>query len=183
MEKEKSSQPKVLVFATSHRFQGTRFDRPVDEPCYRELIENLIRAYRINCVFEEAAGRTPTYAEEIAKGIADECKRPIDYVDVDPSASDREALGLSKQTGTVFFVDPFAKPPCTANEDFVADHSAREQFWLGRVREKTFQCALAIVGFAHGLSFSFRLTDAGYAVRCFNYYSDEKLCGRQHVTP
>jgi hypothetical protein len=164
-------KPKTLVLATSHRFQGTQVYKPVDDPCYRDLLIQLIKEFAIDFVFEEASGFAPTYAQGIAEG-----SRAIDYLDIDPPARHRPNYGLSKQTGQMYSVGLWSSPRCTAHEFFVADHSAREAFWLERIKERSFQSALLIVGFAHGLSFSFRLRDAGYAVRCISYYKEDKLC-------
>lgn len=170
-----TSQPKVMVLATSHRLQGTNFLNPVDDDCYRKIVEETILSEAIDVVFEEAGGKLPTYAQEIAKEITNAKERLIDYLDMDPPVEERERHGLSKQTSSSFPVDLWANPPCSACEQHLADHAAREQFWLERIREKTFASALVILGWAHGLSFSFRLMNVGYEVRNVVYYPDDKL--------
>lgn len=165
------SQAKIVVLATSHRFQGKQVYKPVDDPCYRNLLSHLVAELAIDFVFEEASGFAPSYAQEIA------VSKPIRYLDIDPAARVRPQHGLAKHTGQMYEVDMWSSPPCTAHEFFVADHAARETLWLERIKEKAFQSALVIVGFAHGLSFSFRLREAGYNVRCISYYKEDKLCG------
>jgi hypothetical protein len=170
------AKSKAMVLATSHRFQGTKVFKPVDDPCYRSLLNNLVSELAIDFVFEEASGFVPTYAQTMAESKA------IAYLDVDPAARFRPSHGLSKHTGQMYAVDMWATPSCTAHEFFVADHAVREMLWIDRVKEKSFQSALFIVGFAHGLSVSFRLRDHGYAVRCLSYYKEDRLCGHTNTS-
>jgi hypothetical protein len=167
---------KLIVLATSHQFQGEKFTMSIDDPCYRQIVKYLIDFKALQFVFEEAAGHSPTYAEKIAKDRAKE----IGYLDVDPSRSEREEYGLPEETGEGLMVDIWAQPPCIAHSEFVERHAAREKFWLKRIKSESFSSALMICGCAHGLSFSFRLREAGFDVEtCINYFPPEKLCGHQ----
>jgi hypothetical protein len=165
---------RVIVLATSHQFQGSKFLMSIDDPCYRKIVEQLILGHEVDFVFEEAAGRAPTYAEETAKKQL----KPIGYMDIDPSRSEREKYGLSEETGGSYPVDLWESPPCVAQEEDVEKHGAREEFWLQRIRSKDFVTALVVCGCAHGLSLSFRLRGAGFNVQlCINYMPYDKLCG------
>jgi hypothetical protein len=114
----------VVVLATSHQFQGKNFQMSIDDPCYRKIVTHLIDVYSIDFVFEESAGRAPTYAEEIAK----EQPKPIGYMDADPSNSQREQHGLSEKTGDGYPVDLWDSPPCLTRKEYVEKHAAREEF-------------------------------------------------------
>lgn len=164
---------KLVVLGTSHQLQGKNFLRIIDDQCYRDLVGQLILANRLDFVFEEAAGHSPTDAELLAKAGP----QPIGYMDVDPSKDEREQYGLSGDTGESYRVDLWQSPPCVARTEQIAKHAAREAFWLERIRGQDFTFALMICGGAHCLSFSFRLRGAGFDVEsCVNYMPYDKLC-------
>jgi hypothetical protein len=39
---------KIVVLATSQQFQGKNFLLPVDDPCYRDIVEHLIQGYAVD---------------------------------------------------------------------------------------------------------------------------------------
>jgi hypothetical protein len=165
---------KLIVLGTDHRVQGEKFQGSVDDPCYRDMIEQLIPAYKVDFLFEEASGHAPTHAELIAHSLLG----PGQYLDVDPPRAERGKHGLSEDTGEGLVVDLWQSPPCAAWTEYVNKQAAREEYWLGRVRGREFVSALMICGFAHGLSFAFRLRSAGFDVEaCVGYMPHHKLCG------
>jgi len=174
-EKPATTQTKrLIVLGTSHQLQGKNFLNSTDDQCYRDMVEQLILAHKIDFVFEEAAGHAPTDAELIAKTRLE----PIGYMDVDPPRNERDKHELSENTGEGYVVDLWQSPPCVARTEYVDKHAAREEFWLKRIRGEDFTCALMVCGYAHCLSFSFRLAGAGFNVEhCINYIPYDKLCG------
>ncbi len=56
----------------------------------------------------------------------------------------------------------------------------REELWIRRITESSFQNAFVIVGIAHNLSVAFRLASAGIRVeQAWSYTPHHKLC--RHV--
>jgi hypothetical protein len=167
---------KLFVFGTAHEVQGEKFQRSVDDECYRNTLDYLITAHHVDSVLEEAAGHSPSYAQI----IADSRSPRLIYADVDPSRSERGQHGLAADTGYSEPIDSWSSPPCTQRFEYVGGHAEREKFWLERIKEHKFESALFICGVSHTLSFSFRLLDAGYEVeQCLTYLPYEKLC--RHV--
>jgi hypothetical protein len=175
MNEAENSARKLVVLGTSHQFQGEKFLLPIDDKCYRAMVEQLIKVHNVDFVFEEASGLAPSYAELIAKHRP----KPIGYLDVDPSRAERVQHGLAEETGASYLVGSLWRtPPCVGRTEYVDEHSAREQLWLNRIRSQNFTVALMICGCAHGLSFSFRLKDAGFEIEdCVSYMPYDKLCG------
>lgn len=61
-----SDQSKISVFAVLHELQGEHFlDAVKDDRGYKQQVRELIN--QSDFVFEEAGGKRPTYAEELAK--------------------------------------------------------------------------------------------------------------------
>jgi hypothetical protein len=167
---------KILAFGTAHEVQGEKFQLAVDDRCYRDSVEELVKVYAVDTIFEEASGYSPSYAEV----IADSRSPKVTYVDIDPPRKERAQHGLSAATSESIPIDLWSQPPCSQRLEYVAQHAKRELFWLKRIREYKFVSALFICGVAHSLSFSFRLVDAGYEVeRCISYLPYAKLC--RHV--
>lgn len=168
---------KLIVLGTDHRLQGKNFQKSIDDPCYREIVEQLIPVHNLDFIFEEAAGFGPTHAE----GLALSHLGPNRYLDVDPPRDERAKHGLSADTGEDFFVDLWQLPPCVARTEYVDKHAAREKFWLTGIFSQNFTSALMVCGYPHCLSFAVRLRDAGFHVeKCAIYLPHDKLCG--HVT-
>ena len=166
----------LFVFGTAHEVQGEKFQKAVDDPCYRENMKHVIASYHVDSIFEEASGHLPSYAQI----IADSHSPKLQYVDVDPPRDERAKHNLSADTGGSVPIDFWSKPPCIYQFQYVASHAEREKFWLNRIRECKFQSALFICGVSHSLSVSFRLVEAGYEVEeCSTYLPYEKLC--RHV--
>jgi hypothetical protein len=169
---------KLVVLGTAHQLQGKHFRTSIDDKCYRDLIKDLILKYKFDFIFEEAAGFSPTHAELLAKAQS----KPIEYIDVDPPKDERAQHGLSEDTGDTYMVDMWQLPPCQGQVEDVDRHAAREEFWLKRIMRATFTIALMICGNAHGLSFAFRLRDAGFDVEnCFDYMPYDKLCSHARM--
>jgi hypothetical protein len=171
-----NARSKFFVFGTAHELQGKEFQMPIDVECYRITLNHLIAARNVDAVFEEASGRSPSYAQI----IADSHSPKLSYIDVDPPRNEREQHGLASETGCSEPLDFFSQPPCVQRFEHVAKHADRERFWLTRITQCKFKSALFICGASHTLSFSFRLIDAGYEVeQCITYLPYDKLC--RHV--
>ncbi len=167
---------KIVVLGTAHELQGKHFKMAIDDECYRDIVDRLIRTHHIDTIFEEASGHSPSDAQE----IADSRSPKLSYFDIDPSREEREKHNLSGETGVSTPLDLHTEPPCIEQLKYVTKHAARERFWIQRVREHKFESALFICGTSHTLSVSFRLVDAGYAVEhCVTHQPYAKLC--RHV--
>jgi hypothetical protein len=90
----------VIVFSTQHELQGEKFAGYVKDPLYEQLLKNLIAAEKLDFVFEEASGKTPTIAEKLA--LAE--WGPNHYLDVDPNRDQRESLGISATTNEPWMI-------------------------------------------------------------------------------
>jgi hypothetical protein len=170
----------IKLLAVPHELQGPKFSNPVIDPDYRILIGVLVRkpdqvTRGTEFVFEEAAGKSPSIAEEVAESVLG----PGHYVDVDPAPSEREKYGIGPteycgliddwQTAAVFY------------RQVVAEHEKREKLWLERIQARAFEGALLICGLAHSLSFTSRLQSAGFNVETCHYLPYDKLCKKKHV--
>ena len=165
---------KVFVLGVPHEVQGRKFQRAVDDECYRNTLEHLITGYRVDSIFEEAAGHAPSDAEI----IADSRTPKIMYLEVDPPRDKREQHGLAVDTGFSEPIDLWSQPPCSQRFEYVARHADRERFWMKRITGRKFDSALLICGVAHSLSSCFRLVEAGYEVeKCITYLPYDRLCG------
>jgi len=171
-----SPSSKILVLGTAHELQGKHFQMPIDDKCYRHMVEDLIQSHHIDTIFEEASGHSPSDAQE----IADSQSPKLPYFDVDPPIDERPQYGLATVTGSSKPIDLMMQPPCVENFQYVKAHADRERFWLTRVAERKFKSAMFICGASHTLSIAFRLVDAGYEVeQCLTYQPYAKLC--RHV--
>lgn len=167
---------KIFVLGTAHEVQGEKFQMAVDDECYRDTVDHLVRVCHVDTVFEEASGYLPSHAQI----IADSHSPKLSYVDVDPPRDEREQHNLSADTGESVPIDLWSQPPCVVRFEYVAMHDERERFWLKKINEHKFESALFVCGVSHTLSFSFRLVAAGYEVeQCSTYLPYEKLC--RHV--
>jgi hypothetical protein len=164
----------AIVLAVPHQLQGPGFAAFINDPAYRELVGGLIRG--VDFVFEEAAGRGPSIAEELAKSLLE----PGRYLDIDPPKDQRTKHGLAEATGGTEPIDVFRLPD-TYRWELVDEHRKREELWLQRILDKSFSRGLVICGTAHGLSFAFRLGCAGIgAPQVCDYTPHDKLCRRTH---
>jgi hypothetical protein len=155
----------VLLLATVHEFQGPGFAGYVEDRSYTTGIESCIRSGRVDFVFEEAAGQSPSIAERYAKSLL----QPGHYLDVDCG-----------RIPTNPFITP--KPICGFTSVTFAEHRKREELWLQRMNGQEFKKALLVCGVGHSLSFAFRLQDNGFSVEFCQHLPYEKLCRRQHAT-
>jgi hypothetical protein len=163
----------ILVFGTSHRLQGAACfpGTPVVAAPYSKLLRDMISSRSVDFVFEEASGMGPTTAQYLAGAIP--------YVDVDlsPNSSKRHDAGV--ESGSLGVpVDP--TDPTMLQDfyswEFVDRQAEREEFWLQRINEQEFASGLMICGFAHLLSFAFRLKATGFEVECLCYVPHPRLC-------
>lgn len=160
---------KVSVLSVPHQLQGERFPGYVEDASYRSLVESLIPPPP-GLVFEEAAGLNPSIAEEVAK----ELLGVGHYFDIDPSGVERERLGISRETSMGYIIDYTCDSAC---RQFIGQHQKREEKWLEAILAKEFESALMVCGSAHGLSFAFRLQNAGISeVELHEYIPYHKLC-------
>jgi hypothetical protein len=161
-----NAKAKMFVFGTAHEVQGEKFQKAVDDPCYRANIKRVIAVRHVDSIFEEASGLLPSYAQVIANSHSPQ----LLYVDVDPPRDERAKYHLSADTGGSVPIDLSSQPPCIYQFQFVAAHAEREKLWVNRIREHKFLSGLFICGVSHALSVAFRLVDAGYEVeQCSTY--------------
>jgi hypothetical protein len=172
----------IIVLAVPHQLQGPKFRGHIYDSAYANLIEDFIAG--ADFVFEEAAGRRPSTAEDIANTVLG----PGHYLDIDPPRDERNKYGIAVDTGGACPIDPYQKvepgvPPDGYNFEIVDEHRKREELWLLRLQDQPFEKGLAICGIAHGLSFAFRLLSAGISVeRTNSYIPYHKLCTRSHAS-
>ena len=166
----------IIVLGTFHQLQGPKFIGYVDDPSYRELVEVLIKTNSVDFIFEEASGRGPSIAEELAK-----CLGTDRYQDVDPSRDERNKHGIALETEISIPIDLWSNPPEFYSEQKIQEHQKRENLWITRLQERSFTAGLMICGIAHCLSLSFMLQRFGYAVTTFNYIPHHKVCPRAHA--
>jgi hypothetical protein len=157
--------PRVTVLATLHVVQGAekRIGNTHD-PMYVALLEKLMISEGVDFIFEEASGLGPTIAEKLAI----EKLAFGHYVDIDPDRTERPDFGIPPNSSEPHMI---GAPPTVAfaNWQILDTHLKREELWVRRIRQHTFQSALAIVGLVHLLSFAFRLQAANYSVQAINY--------------
>jgi hypothetical protein len=161
----------VDVLAVPHQLQGPGFRGYVDDPCYSTLLKEQL--FGVDFVFEEAAGRGPSIAEELVR----EGYAKGHYLDIDPPANQRGEYGIASTT-----IDPGHSTSWYSCQ-MIDEHRKREQLWLKRVENEEFRKALVICGVHHGLSFTFRLEAAGFPdVDLYDYLPFNKL-GPKSVAP
>jgi hypothetical protein len=169
----------VVLLATLHQFQGPKFRDYVEDKSYRNLIEQIVSTKRIDFMFEEAAGRRPSIAEECANSLL----QPGQYMDVDPAQNERRQYGIPDEMLTGGWID---RDKRSKSEDMygrrtVNVHDEREKYWLKRILATRFERGLVICGISHSLSFAFRLQIAEFKVELWDYIPFKKLCVRSHV--
>jgi hypothetical protein len=153
----------VVLLATLHEFQGPGFQGYVEDSFYEDTVESCIRTGRIDFVFEEAAGRSPSIAEDHANSLLG----PGHYLDVD--RRDEPSLHSGP------------RPICGLTAVSVGQCRKREGVWFERMNGEDFKKALLICGVGHSLSFAFRLQDAGFNVELCQHLPYERLCKREHA--
>ncbi|HEV2341505.1 MAG TPA: hypothetical protein VGS15_06895 [Candidatus Acidoferrales bacterium] len=164
----------IVVLAVPHQLQGPGFLGYVDDPSYARLVEDLI-ADGVDFVFEEAAGRGPSTAKNLAILLLG----PGRYLDVDPPPHERHKYGIGN-TGGGDWINPGVSSDYYESA-IVEENGKREKLWTQRVQDQTFKSGLAICGICHGLSFAFRLVSAGIDVeKSYSYTPFNKLCTRPH---
>ena len=148
----------ITVFGTVHRVQGA-FKAPnlkhVDDPDYRQFIEDQLRTSHFDFVFEEATEYGPTFAEDLTIKILGEDH----YLDVDPGPKNRAHFDIPPSREECV---PLGKGYLIPEDLDV--QTRREELWVKRCAEQTFTCGLFICGHLHTLSLSFRLQEAGFSV-------------------
>ena len=157
--------PRVTVLATLHVVQGAeKRVGNVHDPMYVDLLDKLMASEGVDFIFEEASGLGPTIAEKLAL----ERLAFGHYVDVDPAKGDRNDFGIPAVSSEPNMI---GSPPSVAfaNWQILETHAKREELWVQRIRQHTFQSALVIVGLVHLLSFAFRLQSAQFSVQAINY--------------
>jgi hypothetical protein len=167
----KSMSQAIIILGTFHQLQGRNFTGHVDDPSCRALIQTLIKTNNVDFIFEEASGRGPSIAEELANRVGADR-----YQDIDPDRNERSRYGIAEETEISIPVDLWSHPPEFYSEQKLQDHQKREDLWITRLQRRHFTTALMICGIAHCLSVSFRLQGAGYAVKAFNYIPHHKVC-------
>lgn len=163
----------ALILATVHEFQGRGFEGYVEDGLYEDAIESCLRTGRIDFVFEEAAGRRPSIAEDYAKTLLG----PGHYLDIDSRPNEMRKFGLPSERGLL--LGP--KPICGLPSWDVNRHKEREMRWLQKMNEQVFNQGLVICGVGHSLSFAFRLQNDGYSVELCQYLPYDRLCKREHA--
>jgi|HubBroStandDraft_2_1064218.scaffolds.fasta_scaffold165241_2 hypothetical protein len=156
----------VIVLSTNHELQGAeKRAGNIDDPLYAVLLEQLIDEEELDFVFEEIAGLGPTTAEKLSQTKLG----PNRYLDVDPPRGERENFGIRIDTGEPLWVGNPPNVLGAAHWEFDEVHKRREELWIQRMMELEFTKALMICGLAHGLSFTFRLRSAQFAVKSATY--------------
>lgn len=145
----------ATVLAVPHQLQGKGFAGYFEDPHYEDWLEHQIRG-EVDCIFEEASGRSPSTARELADKYL---KR---YRDIDPTPEERKKYSIGP-TGDGVGIAP-AHSRSLIEWAFPEPNARREEIWVERVKQGNFQKGLAICGLCHGLSFAFRLIDAGIRV-------------------
>jgi hypothetical protein len=168
----------ILVFGTSHRLQGAACypGIPVAAAPYSKLLGDLISSRSVDFIFEEASGMGPTTAQYLAGAIP--------YMDVDLSPITSKRHDASVESGSLGVPVDSTDPTMLQDFywwEFVDRQAEREEFWLQRIDEKEFANGLMICGFAHLLSFAFRLRAAGFEVECLCYVPHPRLCDHQEA--
>lgn len=165
----------ALVLAVPHPLQGPKFAGHIPDPSYGQFVKGLILDGP-DFVFEEASGKSPS----IAEGISVRHLGVDHYLDFDPPENERAKYGIAAKTGGGGPIDPCNSPDCYESS-IIDEQRKREELWLQRVQQQSFKNALVIVGVLHGLSFSFRLRDAGIAIsEALAYIPYAKFCRRPH---
>lgn len=164
----------VQVIAVPHQLQGPGFHGYVKDESYSDWIEAFIRN-EVDFVFEEAAGRGPSIAEQLADSILG----PGHYLDIDPPRDERPKYGLAKDSGGGGPIDPVHSTDIYEQSD-VDEQRKREELWQKRILGQPFKKGLVICGTAHALSVAFRLRAPDVEVEVYTYTPHGKLCPRQH---
>jgi hypothetical protein len=164
----------VQLIGIPHQLQGPKFNGYVEDSSYSDWVEGFIR--RVDFVFEEAAGRRPSVAEQHADSIL----KPGHYMDIDPPVSERHKYGLAEESATGGPIDPCHSSDAYESP-YVGEQIKREELWQKRIQAQKFDKGLVICGIAHSLSVAFRLQGVGMSVEVYTYIPHGKLCSRQHV--
>jgi hypothetical protein len=165
----------MQLIGVPHQLQGPKFNGFVQDPCYSDWVESFIRG-GVDFVFEEAAGRRPTIAEQHALGFLE----PGHYIDIDPPPNERHKYGLADVSATGGPIDP-AHSSDVYESPLVGEQRKREELWQKRIQSEKFQKGLVICGIAHSLSLAFRLESIGISVEVSTYIPHGKLCNRRHI--
>jgi hypothetical protein len=142
----------ISILGTSHRPQGARKAesiRYIDDPSYRRYLEDQLRPKLFDFVFEEASECGPTIAEDVATTLLGQGH----YLDVDPHPDNRASFGIPALRNSYTPIIPYEP----GNGDFVQHEDLegqekREEPWVKRVKEQSFNWALFICGYLHSLS-------------------------------
>jgi hypothetical protein len=161
----------ALVLGVAHQLQGSKFLGYIDDSSFRWIVESNIA--KSDVVFEEASGRGPSIAENFANKILGTGH----YVDVDPSPNERARHGIPDGSSGGSVIDPMRFPEDHYEWVSVGAQKVREELWLRKIMGSSFQKAFVIVGVAHSLSISFRLSSAGVQVeKSWVYTPYHRLC-------
>jgi hypothetical protein len=164
----------VLVLGVAHELQGSKFQGYVDDPSHGLLLKSSMHG--VDFVFEEASGLGPSKAEDLAISILGAGQ----YVDIDPSLSERSSYGIPEVTAEGHAVAPMHSTESYCSLLMEAQR-IREEVWIQRIKRQTFKKALAIVGIGHSLSIAFRLESAGFVIAEIRAYTPYGvLCRRAH---
>jgi hypothetical protein len=153
----------AVLLATLHEFQGAGFQDFVEDQFYTSGIRSCILSGHVDFVFEEAGGKFPSIAQDLAGSLL----TPGHYLDID-----RREVEPGLHMGI--------KPICGFTSINAGECRKREELWLQRMDGQQFRKGLVICGVGHSLSFAFRLTNAGYDVELCQHLPFGKLCRREH---
>jgi len=165
----------IQVIAVPHQLQGPKFHGHVNDPSYSTLVEAFMRN-GVDFVFEEAAGRGPSIAQQLADSVLN----PGHYLDIDPPRNERQKYGLAESSGGGCLIDPVNSTDSYEYSD-VDEQRKREELWQKRIQMQNFQKGMVICGIAHTLSVAFRLQTNGVKVEVYTYIPYGKLCARKHA--
>lgn len=111
----------VTVLAVPHQLQGKGFAGYVKEPHYEHWLGSQLKD-GVDIIFEEAAGRSPSTARELADKYM---KR---YCDIDPTPEERKKYSIG-QTGDGAGIAP-AHSRDVIEWAFPEENIKRERVWL-----------------------------------------------------
>jgi hypothetical protein len=158
----------VVVLSVPHQLQGPGFQGYLESQSYSRLVTDLINRGKIDFVFEEAGGRAPSTAKDLAESLLG----PGHYLDVDPAPAERGKCGIVKRTSP----KPLVIENC--ENAHIDEQKEREEEWTKRIETSSFRNGLLICESCHNLSIAFRLSSVGINVaRAYSYLPSEQEVG------
>jgi hypothetical protein len=138
----------IRVLGIAHELQGPGFQGYVEDASYHLLLKKALPG--VDRVFEEASGRGPSIAENLATSVLGTGR----YLDVDPPQAERPKHGIPEETAGGEPIDHME-----SSDSFtwmiVDAQRKREKHWVRMIEAQSFARALLICGIGHSLSVTF----------------------------